>query len=82
MTHSDTPSWQPLLDLAPEHVDDFMWMFEVEFDDGRSLHAYKHCETRQYLHLDEACRAYVFCDGDRYREVDPDWLLAIVLRRR
>jgi hypothetical protein len=23
---SDTPDWQPLLDLAPDHVGDFMWM--------------------------------------------------------
>jgi hypothetical protein len=29
-TQYESPEWQPLLDFAPEHVDDFMWMFELE----------------------------------------------------
>jgi len=48
----ETPDWQPLLDLAPEHRDDFMWMFEVELDNGERVHAFKHYWTRRYLHLD------------------------------
>ena len=28
-----------------------MWMFEVELEDGRKLHAYKHWWTRGYIHL-------------------------------
>jgi hypothetical protein len=38
----DEPEWQPLLDFAPDHVGDFMWMFAVELEDGRRLEAYKH----------------------------------------
>jgi hypothetical protein len=28
-----------------------MWMFEVRLSDGTPLHAYKHIDTRRYLHL-------------------------------
>lgn len=30
----DTPNWDPLLELAPDHIDDFMWMFEVKLESG------------------------------------------------
>jgi hypothetical protein len=79
MTRCNTPSWTPLLDIAPEHVDDFMWMFEVELDCGSRLHAYKHSDTRQYVHLTNEGRAFIYCGGGRYREVDPAWLLAMAL---
>jgi hypothetical protein len=49
-----------LLDLAPDDVEDFMWMFEVELESGLRLHAYKHIETRKYLHLDKEGRAFVY----------------------
>ena len=78
----EKPDWQPLLELAPDYIDDFMWMFEVELENGTVIHAYKHIDTRQYLHLDAGGGAYVYCEADRYREIDPDWLLRIVLRRR
>jgi hypothetical protein len=54
------PDWGPLVQLAPDHVDEFMWMFEVELENGVALHAYKHRETRHYLHLDSAGRAFVY----------------------
>jgi len=81
------PDWGPLIELAPEHVDDFMWMFEVELENGVRLHAYKHWETRRYLHLDHSGRAFVYLwdenlaadDDGRYEEVDPQWLLSLVL---
>jgi hypothetical protein len=81
----DAPSWEPLIALAPEHVEDFMWMHEVELEDGNRLHAYKHWETRRYLHLDHGGRAFVYIwderelDDARYEEVDPQWLLDLVL---
>jgi hypothetical protein len=87
----DKPEWGPLLDLAPDHVDDFMWMFEVELESGLRLHAYKHIDTRKYLHLDKEGRAFVYLwpeeiiDKDEpgsYREVDPQRILREVLRRR
>jgi hypothetical protein len=50
-TRKYEPGWEPLLELAPEHIDEFMWMFEVELESGLRLHAYKHIETRKYLHI-------------------------------
>jgi hypothetical protein len=94
MTHQyDKPEWAPLLDLAPDHIDDFMWMFEVELESGLRLHAYKHIETRKYLHLDKEGRAFVYIwpgpddignedESNSYREVDPQRILKEVLRRR
>jgi hypothetical protein len=85
----ERPDWGPLVKLAPEHVDDFMWMFEVELENGIRLHAYKHWETRRYLHLDHGGRAFVYIwnedltadDDGRYEEVDPEWVLKLVLDR-
>lgn len=83
------PIWEPLITLAPEVVHDFMWMHEVELEDGTRLHAYKHWETRQYLHLDHGGRAFVFVwdegrdieEPSEYEEVDPQWLLELVLAK-
>jgi hypothetical protein len=35
MLQCDSPSWDPLLKVAPELVEHFMWMLEVETQDGR-----------------------------------------------
>lgn len=37
-THA--PEWEPLLNLAPDHVGDFMWMGTVQLTDGTRLQAY------------------------------------------
>jgi hypothetical protein len=87
----DKPDWEPLLELAPDHVDEFMWMFEVELESGLRLHAYKHIDTRKYLHLDKEGRAFVYIwpekirDDDEpgsYREVNSRRLLDLVLEWR
>ena len=79
---SDKPNWQPLEDLAPHHIDDFMWMFEVELADGTRLQAYKHYWTRRYMHLSEDRRAFVYRWGEGdYEEVAACWLFDAVLRR-
>jgi hypothetical protein len=65
-----------------------MWMFEVELENGLRLHAYKHWETRRYLHLDHGGRAFVYIwnddltaeDDGHYEEVDPEWVLKLVLK--
>lgn len=77
----DAPEWEPLLNFAPDHVGDFMWMFAAELSDGTRLQAYKHYWTRGYLHLAEDGRAFVYVDKERYREVSPQWLLARVVRQ-
>jgi hypothetical protein len=77
----DAPEWEPLLNLAPDHVDDFMWMGTVQLTDGTRLQMYKHYWTRGYLHLAEDGRAFVFVPKTRYEEVNPPWLLMRVLRK-
>ena len=77
----DAPEWEPLLNLAPDHVDDFMWMGTVQLTDGTRLQMYKHYWTRGYLHLAEDGRAFVFVPKTRYEEVNPPWLLMRVLRQ-
>ena len=80
MLSLDEPEWEPLLNLAPDHVVDFMWMYAVELTDGTRLQAYKHYWTRNYLHLDSEGRAFIYAGKERYEEVNPPWLLRLVLR--
>jgi hypothetical protein len=75
----DAPEWEPLLNLAPDHVADFMWMGTVQLTDGTRLQMYKHYWRRGYLHLSEDGRAFVFVPKTRYEEVSPPWLLMRVL---
>lgn len=83
------PVWEPLIELTPEHLNEFMWMHEVELEDGTRLHAYKHWETRRYLHIDHGGRVFVFIwdesrdidEPSEYEEVDPAWLMEIVLAK-
>jgi hypothetical protein len=75
----ETPNWEPLLDLTPDHIGDFMWMFEVKLADGTPLHAYKHYWTRRYIHLTCDGRAFVWCGDERYEEADPCKILDLVL---
>lgn len=62
------PVWEPLLGLARVYIDEFMWMFEVELDNGKRLQAYKHYWTRRYLHLDENGEAWFYRDDGRYEQ--------------
>ncbi len=80
MLRVEDPEWEPLLNFAPEHVVDFMWMGTMELTDGTRLQAYKHYWTREYLHLDNEGRAFVYVGKERYEEVNPPWLLRAVLR--
>jgi len=77
----DAPEWEPLLSLAPDHVVDFMWMGSIQLADGTRLQAYKHSWTRDYLHLSDDGRAFVFVPKTRYEEVNPPWLLMRALRK-
>lgn len=79
ITSWDEPVWEPLLILLRIYVDDFMWMFAVTLEDGTRLHAYKHRETRRYLHLSEDERAFVYEEPDFYREFDVRRLVDLVM---
>ena len=77
MCQYDEPDWQPLYGIVGIHLADwFMWMHEIELDDGVRVHAYKHIATRRYFHLGVDGRAFVYMPAARlsapgsYREID------------
>ena len=74
------PDWTPLLQVAPEVVADFMWMYEVALRDGTRIHAYKHAVTRRYVHLTADREAWVCEDDDRYRRARLFWAVIATLR--
>jgi hypothetical protein len=68
---TQTPVWEPLGDAARGWVlGEFMWMFEVELKNGKRVHAYKHSDTRRYVHLDAKGNAYAYCGEERYLPID------------
>jgi hypothetical protein len=68
------PIWDPLLEVLPEDIDDFMWMGEARLTDGTQIQFYKHYWTRRYLLLDLGGRTWIQKDDDRYEEAeDPEW---------
>ena len=84
VTQSQRPEWGPLLSAVGQYgVVDFMWMYEIELRDGRRVHAYKHIDTRRYVHLDADVTAYAYLEGSRYRPVDLHvWLDRVLPRCR
>jgi len=73
MTQVERPNWEPLVNAVGERVaGDFMWMFEVELSDGRSLQAYKHVDTRCYVHLAADGQAHYYKEPNRYVPI-PGW---------
>jgi hypothetical protein len=79
MLSARDPEWEPLLNLAPDHVGHFMWMYTVALTDGSRLQAYKHYWNRAYLYLDNEGRAFIYAGKDRFEEVNPPWLLTRIL---
>jgi hypothetical protein len=75
----DNSNWAPLLELAPDDIGGFMWMFEAGLEDGTPLQAYKHRWTRRYLFLTADGRAFDEIRPGRYEEVEPRLLLEVVL---
>lgn len=70
---SEEPDWQPLLDLVGEHLTGFfMWMSEIDLEDGVKAHAYKHHETRRYLHIAEDARTFGYVGVGTYDEINPN----------
>ncbi len=83
------PEWEPLVDLVPEHVGEFMWMCSIELRDKTRIQNYKHYWTRRNLHLDGDGRAFYYVwdedwDSDedgRYERIDTQEMLRLVLER-
>jgi hypothetical protein len=75
------PIWEPLLELLPEDIDDFMWMGEVRLTDGTQIQLYKHYWTRRYLLVDLGGRIWTGQKSDRFEEAeDPEWMVMLVFR--
>ena len=78
-TQGGSPDWRPLLEAVGEGVtQDFMWMFEVTLSDGRRLQAYKHIDSRGYVHLATDGTAFLYEPPDRYRRTDLATVLSAV----
>jgi hypothetical protein len=74
------PLWEPLLEVLPEDIEDFMWMGEAVLTDGTQIQFYKHYRTRRYLLLDLGGRTWIQKD-DRYEEADdPEWMRNLVFQ--
>jgi hypothetical protein len=70
LVQAERPVWEPLIELVGlDVVDGFMWMNELELDDGLEVHAYKSIATRRYLHLAVDGRAFRYHSPGRYEEI-------------
>lgn len=72
----DEPNWQPLRLAGADWVlANFMAMHQIRLETGIVICAYKHRDTRRYVHLDERGRAYDYIsDGrheDKYKQLPP-----------
>ena len=76
VTQYETPDWGPLEGLAIRLVcSEFMWMHEVELENGTRVHAYKNIETRRYFHLDADGQFYGYTEEGKYRKMELDEFL-------
>lgn len=72
-TSGGPPVWAPLLGVVGSLTGGFMWMYEVALDNDRTLHVYKHRNTRRCLHLDTERNAWAYQHRhgrSMYRKVD------------
>ena len=81
-TPSRAPYWTPLESVLPrEDCTGYMWMGEILLENGLHIHAYKHCDTRRYLHIGEDSSSWLY-DPAGYAPADipPTEQLAADLR--
>lgn len=70
MTQYERPVWEPLVELVGlDVVGGFMWMNEIELDDGLEVHAYKSIAMRRCFHLATDGRAFRYRSPGRYEEI-------------
>ncbi|MFL5868200.1 MAG: hypothetical protein ACJ766_13960 [Thermoleophilaceae bacterium] len=76
VVNSKEPDWRPLERLASPYLcSHWMWMFEVATRRGERFHAYKHIDTRCYVHIDIDGNGLAYHpDEDRYSR-HPAWVL-------
>jgi hypothetical protein len=70
----DRPAWRPLEQLLGSDAlcAHFMWMYDIELDDGSVVNAYKHRWTRRYIHLADDGRTFFYAYDHGY-ETDCYW---------
>ena len=68
----DSPAWGPLEKVlcSDDLCGHFMWMLDIELEDGVIINEYKHRWTRQCLNLAGDGRAFIYVGGERYQEAD------------
>lgn len=72
LTKTEPPDWTSLEEFIDiELCERFMWMHEVELEDGTTVDAYKDRGTRRYLHLGRDGRAFDYTEDGQYQEIDP-----------
>ena len=49
----------------------FVWLFEVELEDGSRMDIYRHRDTCRDLFVAEDGRTFDYAARDKYREIDP-----------
>jgi hypothetical protein len=77
LAQNGVPEWEPLRAVAGDEVlDAFMWMHAVRLRDGSPVHAYKHIDTRGYVHLGLDGQGYAYVGEERYRRVEARRLFA------
>jgi hypothetical protein len=82
VVQTDAPDWEPLeTAIGSDTAGSFMWMHEIRLVDGSRVHAYKHVNTRRYLHLAEDGRAFDYRADSSYGEVRLSLALARALNR-
>lgn len=52
------PHWTPAERAIPDLLGDVMYMSYTVTKTGRIIHAYKHCDTRRYILLDDTGAAW------------------------
>lgn len=64
---ADAPYWTPLESvLSREQCGYYMWMGEILLENGLRIHAYKHYNTRRYLHIGVDGSSWLYDYGNRY----------------
>lgn len=70
------PDWKPLEEhLGAELCEHFMFMASYLTSGGRTVHTYKHHETRRYLNIDEEGVFYRY-KGGGYEQITPEAALS------
>ena len=67
---SEEPDWIPLLyTVGPFLIRWFGYFGGYRLKDGTRIHLYRHADTREYLHIHDDLRCFVYNQNETYLEV-------------